>query len=81
MPPKQRRAPPGGSRGAPLETIALGSGDISEHSLSIPTSQLLPRPVRPDELPELRAMWWRQVALGHRLPAELGVIVIEGGRV
>ncbi len=42
--------------------------------------QLVPRPVRDDEIPELRALWWRQAALGHRLPAELGVIVFEGGR-
>lgn len=43
-------------------------------------AQLVPRPVRPSEVPELRALWWRQVALGHRLPAERGVIAIEGGR-
>ena len=42
-------------------------------------TQLVSRPVRPDEIPELRAMWWRQVGLGHRLPAEIGVIVVEGG--
>ena len=43
-----------------------------------PSSFLLdePRPMRPDEL---RAIWWRQIALGHRLPAELGVIAIRGG--
>ncbi len=49
-------------------------------TIVIDVVHLLPRPVRPDELPELRALWWRQAALGHRLPAELGVIVIEGGR-
>ncbi len=41
--------------------------------------QLVPRDVRPDELPELRAIFWRHASLGHRLPAERGVIVIEGG--
>ena len=41
--------------------------------------QLVLRDVHPDEIPELRAIWWRQVALGHRLPAERGVIVVEGG--
>ena len=45
----------------------------------IDIAQLVPRDVRPDEIPELRALWWRQAALGHRLPAEIGVIVIEGG--
>ncbi len=33
----------------------------------------------PGELASLRAMWWRQAGAGHRLPAEIGVIVIEGG--
>ena len=42
-------------------------------------AQLVPRPVRDDEIPELRVLWWRQAALGHRLPAETGVIVVEGG--
>ena len=43
-------------------------------------AQLVPRDVRPDELPELRSLWWRQARAGHPLPAEVGVIVIEGGR-
>ncbi len=42
--------------------------------------QLVLRDVHPDEIPELRGMWWRQAALGHRLPAERGVIVLEGER-
>ncbi len=41
--------------------------------------QLALRDVHPDEIPELRAMWWRQASLGHRLPAEAGVILIRGG--
>ena len=43
-------------------------------------AQLVPRPVRPGEVPELRALWWRQATLGHRLPAEQDVIVVDGGR-
>ena len=46
----------------------------------VDVAQLIPRPIRDDEIPELRALWWRQAALGHRLPAEAGIIVIEGGR-
>jgi len=46
----------------------------------IDIADLVPRPARADEIPELRAMWWRQARLGLRLPAEFGVIVIEGGR-
>ena len=42
--------------------------------------QLVSRPVRPDEIPELRALWWRQAALGHRLPPEIDVILIRGGK-
>ena len=38
-----------------------------------------PRPMRPDELAEVRAIWWRQIALGHRLPAERDVILLDGG--
>ena len=29
---------------------------------------------------EMRGLWWRQHWLGHRLPAERGVILIAGGR-
>ena len=54
-------------------------GDPS-HAIFVDVAQLIPRPIRADEIPELRAMWWRQARLGLRLPAEFGVIVIEGGR-
>ena len=33
------------------------------------------------EREEARAIWWRQAALGHRMPAERGVILIEGRRL
>jgi len=32
------------------------------------------------DLADVRSVWWRIVALGDRLPPEIGVIVIEGGR-
>ena len=80
MPPDKKRPRPGGDGGGPLKFVSLRSGDNSDATLDLPVSQLLPRPVRPDEIPELRGMWWRQARLGHRLPAEVGVIVIEGGR-
>ena len=76
---KTRRPRPAGNGGDPLEFIAAASGDGSNHSLDLPVSQLLPRDVRPDELRELRAMFWRQASTGFRLPAEIDVIVIEGG--
>ncbi len=59
-------------------TDFAAQGDPSRTAF-IEFARLVPRPVRDDEIPELRALWWRQAALGHRLPAEIGVIVIEGG--
>lgn len=35
---------------------------------------------READLPEVRATWWRVRRAGAPLPAEAGVIVIEGGR-
>ncbi len=58
-------------------TDFAAQGDPSPTAL-IDVAQLVLRDVRPDELPDLRALWWRQAALGHRLPAERGVIVIMG---
>ena len=81
MAQKKRRPRPARNGGGPLEFIAAENSDRSEDSLEIDRAQLLPRDVHPDELPELRALWWRQAALGHHLPAELGVILLEGGRV
>ena len=53
-------------------------GDPSRTTF-VNVADLVPRPVRPDEILELRAIYWRQAALGHRLPAERGLIVLEGG--
>ncbi len=79
MPPDKERAPPGGSSTS-SKIIAGDHCDNSDPSLKIPVSQLRHRPIGPGELASLRALWWRQAALGHRLPAEIGVIVIEGVR-
>ncbi len=46
----------------------------------VPVHLLIPRPVRPDEVRHVRRVLWNLSADGHRLPAELGVIVIGGGR-
>ena len=61
MPPDKEKAPPGGS-GAPSKFIAAVNSEGSNHTVDLPISQLLPRDVRPDEVPELRALWWRQAA-------------------
>ena len=78
MPPDKREAPPGGS-GAPLFDVVSGNSDGSDTNLEIPVSQLRPRQIGSGELASLRAIWWRQASTGHRLPAEIGVIVVEGG--
>ncbi len=46
----------------------------------LPVFRLFPRPMRPDEIPHVRRVWWDQARLGYRLPAEPGVILLEGGR-
>ena len=32
----------------------------------------------PDEIPEIRHLWWRLRRRGHALPAERGLIAIDG---
>ena len=50
-----------------------------DKSLEIDRAQLRHRPIGPGELASLRAIWWNLAAAEVRLPAEQGVIVIEGG--
>ncbi len=76
MPPDKKKPPDRDRRLS--RDVLLGGFDNSEHSLEIPVCQLVPRPIRPDEVPELLALWWRQAALGNRLPAEAEIILIEG---
>lgn len=80
MPPDKRKGPPGGD-GPSRKSAAADHCDKANNTRLIPLSQLHSRPVHPDELPELRRLWWSQASAGHRLPAELGVIVVEGGAV
>ena len=81
-PPRARvRGGGGGRHGSTLLTgVTLPPMPYVSQVSDLPVSQLQPRPVRADELPELRALWWRHRAQGVTLPAEFGVIVIEGGR-
>ena len=51
----------------------------SDPTTFIDIVQLHPRPIGPGELAALRIIFWNQAALGHRLPAEAKIIVIEGG--
>ena len=47
----------------------------------LPVFRLFPRPMRPDELPDVRRVWWHwRRHEGLELPPERGVILIRGGR-
>ena len=46
-----------------------------------PVPRLVPRPVRDDELCDVRRVWWQQRRhQGVELPPERGVILFEGGK-
>ncbi len=46
--------------------------------IHIPVDRLIARPIRPDEVPHVRRVWWRLASIGHRLPPEPKQI--EGGK-
>ncbi len=51
------------------------------HYFRIPVFRLFPRPMRPDELPDVRRLWWRwRRREGVKLPPERGVILLWGGK-
>ncbi len=78
-PPDEKGVQPAGNGCAPFDFIALGSNDESDTTLDFPISQLRSRPIGPGELSALRVLWWRHASAGHRMPAEIDVILIEGG--
>ena len=58
-------------------------GDKYKSKVENNASPEFPQPfVRLDKLvcAQVRALWWRQRRDGNRLPAESGIIVIEGGK-
>lgn len=58
-------------------------GNNYKSNLENNASREVPQPfVRLDELvyAQVRELWWRQRREGNRLPAEPGVILIQGGR-
>ena len=55
---------------APLQAIPSTDAEALIWGEALPTGS---------HLAETRALWWRQAALGHRLPAEIGIITIDGG--
>ena len=48
--------------------------------VELPVENFVRRPMRPDERSLVVCTWWAMAREGVRLPAERGVIVIEGGR-
>ena len=63
-----------------IDDREFGAQDNPNLTSFINIAELVPRPIGPGEMAQLRVLWWRQAALGHRLPAEIGVIVIDGGQ-
>ena len=55
----------------------LGPGEIA--SLEARIEALSYGEILPDDLGELRRLWWELARQGVRLPAQPGVIVITGG--
>ncbi len=46
-----------------------------------PVVLLIPRKMRPEELPDIRRVWWRwRRREGVELPPQEGVILIRGGQ-
>ena len=55
---------------APIQPIPESEAEALAYGEALPTGS---------QLAETRTLWWRQTALGHRLPAETNIIVMEGG--
>ncbi len=49
-------------------------------TIDLPFDNFIPRPMRPEERSLVVACWWAMRREGVRLPADRGVIVIDGGR-
>ena len=69
-----RRTPPGD--GGAL--VINDSEDFGDHAVTREDTPAA-RHVSNIALAEVRRIWWRQAATGHRLPAERGIIIIDGG--
>ncbi len=51
---------------------------MPETCIHFPVDRLILRPIRSDEIPHVRRVWWRLTSIGHRLPPEPKQI--EGGK-
>jgi hypothetical protein len=62
-----------------MEAARFGGGPASGYIVKRRADG--PEDILPDiELQELRALWWRLATQGMRLPAECGVILLNGGQ-
>ena len=53
---------------------------MPETCTHFPVDRLIPRPIRPEEVPHIRRVWWRLASIGYQLPPERGVILFDGDR-
>ncbi len=66
--------------GTPAGEGGGGKDNNKGSSLTILDYHIVPFPsLSTSAILDARAIWWRQAALGHRLPAQPGIILIDGG--
>ena len=66
--------------GTPAGEGGGGKDNNKGSSLTILDYHIVPFPsLSTSAILDVRAIWWRQKAQGHRLPAERGIILIDGG--
>ncbi len=61
------------------EAKVVGPRSMIPSTIDLPIDGFIPRPMRPSERSLVVACWWAMRREGVRLPAEKGVIVIDGG--
>ena len=74
-----RNAPAGQGQGA-SEDVEISNADSLKSNAYPPAGQLrFTEQLDSRERAVAREVWWRQKALGFRLPVERGVVVLKGG--
>ena len=66
---------------APFNNQPQALGPVEQATFEARIEQLAHGETLPDDLTEVRRIWWSLARQGVRLPAEIGVIVIEGGAI
>ena len=78
-PPKKTRPPGVAFPRALVASERKSDSDYNTPTVEISQDCLRRRPMLPGELPHVRQVFWNHAAQGTRLPAERGVILIDGG--